>query len=109
MVASGQPGRRPSSQEQQDQRGVLDGASDPSVASPPPGGRDCRNVGVFETASPAKPPDEVHIFHQRQVSITPELFEHVPPGEQGLISVREIEPSNPKADAMLDPARPPDP
>src|ERR1700681_4353722 len=106
MVALGQPGWRPSSQEQQDQRGVLDGASGPSVAFPPPRRRECRNVSVFETPSPAEPTDEVHVFHQRQVRVTPELPEHFPPREQGLVAVSEVEQPYPEPDATLDPSRP---
>src|SRR6202158_1666151 len=106
MVAAGQRGWRPPSQEQQDQREVPDGASDPSVAFPPPRGRECRNVGVFEAPSPAEPPDEVHVLHERQLRVAPELFDLVPPREQGLISVREIEESTPKPDTLLDPSRP---
>src|SRR5580700_8925950 len=106
MVTAGQPGRRPSGQEQQDQQQVLDSTSDPSVAFPPPRGRECRDVSVFQAPPPAEPPDEVHVFHQRQLGVTPELHEYFPPREQGLVSVSEVEQPHPKPDATLDPSRP---
>src|ERR1700676_5263774 len=109
MIAAGRRGQRPSGQEQQDQRDVLDGASDPSIALPPPRGRERRNVSVFEPPSPAKAANEVHIFHQRQLHVTPELPENIPPREQGLVSVSEVEQPHPEPDATLDPSRPPRP
>src|ERR1700722_9772764 len=106
MVAASQPGRRPSSQEQQDQRSVLDGASEPAVAFPPPRGCERRNVSVFKTSSTAKPPDEIDIFHQRPVRVAPDLTEDLASREQGLVSVGEPEQPDPEPDAMLDPSSP---
>src|SRR5260370_42629778 len=44
--------------------------------------------------------------HRRRCGLTPTVPAHLPPREQGLISVSETEQSDPKPDAMLDPSRP---
>ena len=101
-VEANQPRRRHAAEIEQDQREVASRSSGPAV--PLPAARRGHGRQVRSKQPPMRPcaPDEIDIFHDRQVGVASELFEQLTPDEQCLIAVRQAEEPDAQPDADLD-------
>src|SRR5260370_20373614 len=92
VVAPSEALGRIAGKKQHKEQGIFESTPQPAVSLPSPGRCQRRHIGVLQTptATP-QPPDEINIFHQREISISPQLVEHGTPDEQRLIPVRQIE------------------
>jgi len=79
--------------------------ADPPIPLPAPRRRDRRQRGAEQPPTRSKAPDEIDIFHDRQVGVPIERLERLAPDEQTLVTIRQRERANAQPHAELDRAR----
>ena len=81
-VEPNQPRRRHAAEIEQDQREVASRSTGPAVSFPATGRRHGRQTGSKQPAMRPCAPDEIDVFHDRQVGVAAEPFEQLSTQEQ---------------------------